>query len=233
MSLILCIEANDLHRLNQLIAEGANVDVDAVDGSLAPPLIQAAYKGRVECGKALIYAKANVNKIHDNNLTAIHIASLKGDVEFVKLLVQHKAHLNVLNVHGQLPLHYASSYGYLACVKVLVAGGSQLEILNMHDRTPLAIAICNRQPKVAQFLLFSGAKMKNVCPRIQVPDWMKRIVTKRKRVIRSTLNLKGVLKKRFKVDGAEAAYLNGRIPKDMVNLIGYHVWSTCLDKEWE
>jgi len=99
--------------------------------------------------------------------------------------------------------------------------------------TPLAIAIKYNYTKIAQYLLYSGAKMKNVHSNSKVPYWMKQIVTKRKRVIHSTLILKGVLKKRFKVVGAEGAYLNGRIPKDMINLVGLYVWSTRLNEEWK
>jgi hypothetical protein len=61
---------------------------------------------------------------------------------------------------------------------------------------------------------------------------MKKIVSKRKNVIRSTLTLKAVLRKRFKIPGPEAAFLNGRITKDIVNLIGLHVWATRLDPKW-
>jgi len=98
--------------------------------------------------------------------------------------------------------------------------------------TPLGNAIMYIEPALAEFLLHLGAKMKNV-RRFIVPEWMNQIVTKRKRSIYSTLILKGVLKKRFKVDGAEAAYLNGRIPKDMINLVGLYVWSTRLNEKWE
>jgi len=119
--------------------------------------------------------------------------------------------------------------------QILVAAGTTCE----RDRpdsdgeTPLTSAIKYTQPAVAEFLLHSGAKMSNVKRSIEVPEWMNQIVTKRKRAIHSTLILKGVLKKRFKVDGAEAAYLNGRIPKDMINLVGLYVWFTRLDSKWE
>jgi hypothetical protein len=65
-----------------------------------------------------------------------------------------------------------------------------------------------------------------------VPDWMKLLVLKRENAIRSTLTLKVVLRKRFKIPGAEAAFLNGRPPKDVVNLVGLYVWATRLDPKW-
>jgi len=117
---------------------------------------------------------------------------------------------------------------------MLIAAGTLCE-MDEPDRfgdSPLANAIKWIHPNLAEYLLHSGAKMENIRPNFKVPDWMKQIVTKRKRAIHSTLILKGLLKKRFKVDGAEAAYLNGRIPKDMINLVGLHVWSTRLDPKW-
>jgi len=119
--------------------------------------------------------------------------------------------------------------------QMLVTAGASREIdrLDINGYTPLAHAIWYNIRNVAEYLLHSGAKMANVHPRTKVPEWMNQIVTKRKRAIHSTLILKGVLKKRFKVVGAEGAYLNGRIPKDMINLVGLYVWSTRLDPKWE
>jgi len=117
---------------------------------------------------------------------------------------------------------------------MLVLAGVVMERPNIYGHTPLAHAILYNHTKVAEYLLHSGANMINVRESISIlPKWMNQIVTKRKRAIRSTRILKGLLKKRFKVDGAEAAYLNGRIPKDMINLVGLYVWSTRLNKEWE
>jgi len=168
----------------------------------------------------------------------------------LQLLIKHKANVNALNTIGSSPLHIASFSGHLTCVQVclpplcqlvtdirpqiLISAGTLCE----RDRnnkgrfTPLAYAIMYNHSNVAEYLLHSGEKMVNVHENIGVPVWMTQFVTKRKRVIHSTLILKGVLKKRFKVVGAEAAYLNGRIPKDMINLVGLHVWFTRLDPKW-
>jgi hypothetical protein len=85
---------------------------------------------------------------------------------------------------------------------------------------------------VAEFLFHSGAKMSNVKSRIKIPDWMNQLVSKRKNATLSTFTLKGILRKRFTVPGEEAAFLKGRPPKDIIDLIGLHVWSTRLDPKW-
>ena len=106
------------------------------------------------------------------------------------------------------------------------------DIPNNGGYTPLAWAIVQTHLDVAEFLLHSGAKMSNVKSRHKIPDWMEQIVIKRKNVILSTFTLKAVLRKRFRIEGAEAAFLKGRIPKDVVNLVGFYVWATRLDPEW-
>jgi len=119
--------------------------------------------------------------------------------------------------------------------QILIAAGAlcKSDRPDNYGDTPLSDAVMYSRPNVAEYLLHSGAKMiENIRPNLKIPYWMNQIMTKRKRAIHSTLILKGVLKKRFKVVGAEAAYLNGRIPKDMINLVGLHVWSTRLDPKW-
>jgi ankyrin repeat protein len=118
--------------------------------------------------------------------------------------------------------------------QILVVAGTLCErdIPNNGGYTPLAWAIVQTHLDVAEFLLHSGAKMSNVKSRHKIPDWMKRIVSKRKNVILSTFTLKALLRKRFKVPGAEGAFLNGRPPKDVVDLVGFYVWATRLDPKW-
>jgi Ankyrin repeats (3 copies) len=129
--------------------------------------------------------------------------------------------MNALNTYKRSPLHYASYRGHLTCVQILIAAGTLYE-RDSHDNfgdTPLADAVMCNHFNVAEYLLHSGAKMKNVRPSIVVPDWMKQIVIKHKRVMHSTLILKGILRKRF----AE------QIPKDIANLMGLYFWSTRLN----
>jgi hypothetical protein len=118
--------------------------------------------------------------------------------------------------------------------QILVASGTLCEIdqPEKYGYTSLAYAILYNHPNVAQYLLHSGAKMSNVISSVTISDWMKQIVSKRKNTTLSTFTLKALLRKRFKIPGPGAAFLNGRICKDIVNLIGLHVWATRLDPKW-
>ena len=116
--------------------------------------------------------------------------------------------------------------------QMLVAAGAERDRPNNGGFTSLSYAIIYNRPNFAEFYLHSGAKMSNVNPTIEIPDWMNQLVSKRKSAILSTFTLKGILRKRVKIPGAEASFLNGRPPKDIINLIGLYVWSTRLDPAW-
>jgi hypothetical protein len=85
--------------------------------------------------------------------------------------------------------------------------------------TPLTLAFMYNNSVVAEFLLHSGAKMQNVHRSIKVPDWMHQLVKERENTMCYTLTLKGVLRMRFR----------GRIPKDIVDLLGLYFWNLRLE----
>jgi hypothetical protein len=104
-------------------------------------------------------------------------------------------------------------------LQILVAAGAEKDGPTNFSNTPLAWAIGWNRPHVAEFLLHSGAKMVNVHPRVKIPPWMHQLVKKRENVMRYTLALKGVLRMRFR----------GRIPKDIVDLLGLYFWNLRLE----
>jgi ankyrin repeat protein len=107
-------------------------------------------------------------------------------------------------------------YGHLACVQILVAAGAEKDRPNNDGYTPLACAILHNRSNIAQFLLHSGAKMKNVQSKVDVPDWMNKIVAKRHTAMYSTFVVKGLLKRRL------------GLSKDATNLLGFYFWNLRL-----
>jgi Ankyrin repeat len=117
----------------------------------------------------------------------------------------------------------SSSYSLYSCQlvtdmrpQILVAAGAERDRPNNDGCTPLASAIMGNHPNVAQFLLHSGAKMKNVPPHIKIRAWMHQLVTERRNVMNSTLALKGLLKRRC------------GLSKDVTHLIAIYFWSMRL-----
>ncbi len=170
--------------------------------------------------KRLLAIGTDINAVDgESGYTPLICASSFGHTECVRLLLQHKADIFILNKYGYSSLHYASANGQLTCVNLLVAASAsqEIDISNNAGVTPLAFAIKYSRADIAEFLLHSGAKMKNVPPHIVgIPDWMHQLVTERCNVMNFTLVLIGALKRRC------------GLSKDATHLIALHVWSRRL-----
>ena len=115
---------------------------------------------------------------------------------------------------------------------MLIQAGAELDARDGFGYTSLAQAISWDNHDVAEVLLDKGAKMSNVHERVQIPDWMNAIITKRQNVRRSLTTFTGVLRKRFAVSGGGTEYTRGRLPRDVVGVILKWVWSTRFDGRW-
>lgn len=99
--------------------------------------------------------------------------------------------------------------------------------------TPLARTIIHNYYDAAELLIDKGAKVSNVDhPRFPIPNWIHGLVAKRGNVKRSLYAFIGVLRKRFEVCGSGTEYTRGRIPRDVVDLLGRWVWITRFDGKW-
>src|SRR3990167_7958866 len=116
---------------------------------------------------------------------------------------------------------------------MLIQAGAELETHDKDGDTPLACAIMYNERDVAELLLDKGAKMSNVHEGVQIPNWMNAIATKRQNVKRALWTFIGVLRKRFTVSGGGTEYTRGRLPRDVVGLLGEYIWRMRFDKRWE
>jgi ankyrin repeat protein len=220
--------------LKRFIAEGADPNLtDQYGHSL---LWMAAEEGRVDCVAVLLNAKADANRADIYGHSVLHVAAQRNSIECCRLLIQYHANPNNVDEFNRTPLGLAAVFGSLGCVRFLASNGYALDFeerANPDGATILSDVIKNKfnynRKNVVEYLLHVGIKPDNP---INIPDWMKLLVLKRNNAILSTFTLKGILRKRFKIQGAEAAFLKGRTPKDIVDLIGLHVWSTRLDPKW-
>ena len=187
----------------------------------------------------LLHANADVNKGTVDGITPLHVASCRSNLlEIVQLLIRHNANVNALSFDGCSPLHYATMgrTKTTAVVSLLLSNGA-MRTLDLPDKTgstPLSYAVrCFDPNPNVEILLDAGAKMNNVDKWIKVSPYATKVIEKRKKIKRSTLVFKGILRKRLRVGGPGAAYLGGALPKDMVNLLGLHLWDTRFNKKWE
>src|SRR3990167_354936 len=115
---------------------------------------------------------------------------------------------------------------------MLIQAGAELDARDKYGNTPLASAIDSNKHDAAELLLDKGAKMSNVCEDVEITDWMNVIVAKRQNVKRGVLMFMAVLRKRFTVCGVGTEHIRGRLPLDIVRLLGRCVWGTRFDKRW-
>ena len=83
------IIGNDLKGLKVKVNNGANVNVKYTYGKT--PLIEAAYRGKIEMVKFLVKKGANINDKNNFGQSALHEASYTGNLVIVKYLVEKGA----------------------------------------------------------------------------------------------------------------------------------------------
>ena len=116
---------------------------------------------------------------------------------------------------------------------MLIQAGAEVDARNSDGATPLAQAIWKNKHDAAELLLDKGAKMTNVHEDVQISKRMNAIIAKRQNVKRGLLTFIGALRKRFTVSGGGTEYTRGRLPLDVVGLLGEYIWRTRFDKRWE
>ena len=117
---------------------------------------------------------------------------------------------------------------------MLIRAGAELDTRNKKNGlTPLARAIGSNKRDIGEFLLDEGARITNVKEGVEIPEWMKAILTKRQNVRRSLTTFIGVLRKRFTISGGGTEYTRGRLPRDVVGVISRWTWGTGFDGRWE
>src|SRR5204863_1006326 len=114
------IRANDLARLNGLLAQGADVNVKDPQG--ITPLMFAAWVGSVESMKTLLDRGADPNVTSSTGATALMLAVT--ELPKVQLLIARKADVNIATARGRTALILAAMSDRSAdIVRALIAAG--------------------------------------------------------------------------------------------------------------
>ena len=170
-ALLQAAEKGDLSKVQQLLAQG--VDVDFIHKPTGrTPLIQAAISGHCDVAKALIQAGANVN--HQDTaveFTALMWACCEGHLPLVELLISAQADVNSRDPEfGWTPLLVAAQAGSQAIVQKLLDAGADLHASTTDGRTAVAVARTDKKLDVAAMLERLGCSAEcTVAPPARLP----------------------------------------------------------------
>lgn len=145
-----------------LLAEGALVDIQAMDGStplycaLAAPTI---YK---EVVNALLDAKANVDIATVEGETPLFLAVKNNCLDLVNKLINEGATVDLDHaITLSTPLHVAAAFASLDVIKLLIEKGAQVNKQNVYGKTPLISAVESETDEATvRFLISVGADIR-------------------------------------------------------------------------
>lgn len=105
---------------------------------------------------------SDVNKIDENDKTALHIAIDLENAEIVELLVNFKADLSLRNISNDTPLLCAVYKSNFNIIKLLVDAGADIYTQTISSRSPLNTATGNNNVSMVKFFLSHNAPGENI-----------------------------------------------------------------------
>lgn len=150
------IENNDLKMLEDLIANGANVNEKDHNG--CAPLITAIKHGNFETFKFLIHKGASVDSIEHHNTHALHVAVLYERMEIVKYLIKHKCNINAEDDNCNTALFNAICKQNIEIVRYLLDNGAEINVLPHYESSlPFFLSIRTGNVPIIKLLIEYGA----------------------------------------------------------------------------
>lgn len=151
------VQKNDLDRVRELLAQGA--DVEARDAHSATPLLRAARYGYTDIAALLIKKGAEVNAKDDAiGATPLILAASRGHTDTTKLLIEKGADVNAQAKDGKTSLMGAAYAGFIDIAKLLIMKGANINAKDAKDETALAKAEKRGMTDMADLLRMAGAK---------------------------------------------------------------------------
>jgi hypothetical protein len=149
--------------VEQLLADGANVNARLTRWPGWMPLHEAAAANHKEVAKLLIDKGADVNadcaRAGGGRFggTALHEAVFEGHRDMAELLISKGANINAKQSGGLTPLDVAAFVGQKDVVELLIARGANVNIRDRGGRTALRWAKHGRHKEIVELLQKHGA----------------------------------------------------------------------------
>ncbi len=154
-ALYIAARDNDIAKVNELIAAGADVNKAKTSDGVSPLYI-ACHNGHIQVVKLLVSdSRTDVNATKKDSSTPLYIACQNGYTEIVKLLVSDsRTDVNASMTDSSTPLYVASQKGYTEIVKLLVSDSrTDVNAAMKTGTTPLYIASQNGYTEIVKLLV--------------------------------------------------------------------------------
>ena len=156
-----------------LLADGADVNERAADGTCITALHVACYNGHTKVVTTLLAANAvEVNQADKNGATPLVVACVNGHAEIATKLIAANANVNQAKNEGVTPLYLACQNGHTEVVATLLAADANVDQAEDAGVTPLIIALDRGHIEVATKLLAANAAMDHADSRGVTPLWI-------------------------------------------------------------
>ena len=142
--------------INEILDRGA--DINRAYGGVSA-LMKAFEKGDREIIKLILKRGANVNSLHNVDMSDLMYASFKGDFEIAKELIALGAKVNLVNSKGISALMLAIEYRRNNIADYLIKHGANINAQAKNGYTPLIFAAIDANIDMIKILISRGANV--------------------------------------------------------------------------
>jgi ankyrin repeat protein len=151
-----------------LAAVAAGADPNARDSDANTPLILAAPRSLFgkerKIVEALVKAKAQVNAVNKDGVSALMVAASAGRDGMVRLLIENDASVDARDNDGWTALMYAADAGEWSATKELIEAKADVNATNKKGWSPLMMALFRGRGGVSEHLVKASAAMPAKAP---------------------------------------------------------------------
>jgi ankyrin repeat protein len=141
--------------VRELLAEGADVDAGASDGSTA--LLWATYYADLEMVRLLVERGSAVDRANEFGITPLLQASRTGDTAVIEALLAAGADVSQASPLGETPLMAVARTGNTQAARLLLDRGAELNARDARQQTALMRAAAEGHTPLVDLLLSAGA----------------------------------------------------------------------------
>jgi hypothetical protein len=156
-SLFKAVSSGDFKAVENIIANGENINAKDENYSNITPLFLAVENGSAEIAETLLNFGAKINARDDNRQTPLMRLDEDASAELVNLLIKHGARVNLVDKDGNTALILASRSVNIEVLQILITRSANIDARSGAGRTALMEAADADNLENVRILLAAGA----------------------------------------------------------------------------